>query len=282
MSAEQQFLHLFAAGFERAQRGELRGANELYERALKALGTLDHPQLTAILANLAQNALELGDADQGWDYFDRALTRALDGGPHPVAANTWHQFAWILYARGETSHAEQALELVDRALVSDDRLETHDTRMRILLKLGREAEARRIAVAALHREFTHRDFQDVKARWGLTSKRAVAAARRELATPRPVRATPEAREPRPKRIDELGDWKGRRVVPVTPRRVEKKEPKLELGGLGTGRAPRASATGGPGAGRAPRARAQEILRRHLRSSPLLAGERPPRLLGELG
>lgn len=83
MSAEQQFLHLFAAGFERAQRGELRGANELYERALKALGTLDHPQLTAILANLAQNALELGDADQGWDYFDRALTRALDGGPHP-------------------------------------------------------------------------------------------------------------------------------------------------------------------------------------------------------
>lgn len=96
-----------------------------------------------------------------------------------------------------------------------------------------------------------------------------------------MRATPEAREPRPKRIDELGDWKGRRVVPVTPRRVEKKEPKLELGGLGTGRAPRASATGGPGAGRAPRARAQEILRRHLRSSPLLAGERPPRLLGEL-
>lgn len=69
-----------------------------------------------------------------------------------------------MYARGETSHAEQALELVDRALVSDDRLETHDTRMRILLKLGREAEARRIAVAALHREFTHRDFQDVKAR----------------------------------------------------------------------------------------------------------------------
>ena len=265
MSAEQRFLDLFAAGFERATRGDLRGANELYERALRTLEDQEHPQLTAILTNLAQNALALGELDLGWQYFDRALTRALaaDSPGQRLAANTWHQLAWILYERGEVGHATQALELIDRALAGDNRLETHDTKLRILLKLGRDPEARKIAVEALHRDFTHRDFQDVKLRWGLITRQAVAAARSG-------RPTPPDDMPRPKPVAELREWKGRRLASPKVRRTVKKAPLLELTPTRSERSPRAL-----------RARAIEELRRYLRSARLLEGARPPRRLDEL-
>lgn len=113
-----------------------------------------------------------GALDRARAHFDAALrTRKyfseLNPKENEVSRSLLdNQLAWFLYEHGSDDELPKALEHARRAHAGTaDLVSVRDTEMRILLRLGREVEARAIAKQVLRKDPKQAFFQDVKKRW---------------------------------------------------------------------------------------------------------------------
>jgi tetratricopeptide (TPR) repeat protein len=115
----------------------------------------ERERLTDKLVQHATRALELVPAGVIWHYTNEGAFQ------EEVIRRAGNALAWVLMERGEL---ERALALVDRALsVGGDRGYVFDTKVRILLKLGRTDEAYSIVHTILVEDPAFKDFQDLEA-----------------------------------------------------------------------------------------------------------------------
>src|SRR5262249_6306871 len=114
---------------------------------------------------------QLGEIDAARPYIDQAC-ELFDSGAYELFSGVLNSLAWFLYEHAEPARLSYALSVAERALLASkkgpEQLGILDTKARILLKLEREAEAREIAALALAQDWNHKDFQDLKTRFGFT------------------------------------------------------------------------------------------------------------------
>ena len=171
LAVSYEFGSHFAEARACAQRNELRRANELFRKALATLEGAPNPGIPVAHGNMMVNAAQMGSLAEARKQLALAIetTKHL---PLPAfresRAELDNQIAWFYCEHGPDSSLREALTLARRAQKSmHDPLEAMETEMQILLRLGREANARAIAVKALAKNRRHPSFRDAKKRWKL-------------------------------------------------------------------------------------------------------------------
>jgi len=118
----------------------------------------ERERLTEQLVQHATRALSLVPEGMIWHFTNEGAFQ------EEVIRRAGNALAWVLMERGEL---DRAVSLVDRALsVGGDRGYVFDTKVRILLKAGRESEAYPIVHTILAADPAFKDFQDLKASAG--------------------------------------------------------------------------------------------------------------------
>ena len=173
------------SGSQKAAKRDREGAVADFEAALALCkpGSVysDYDELYALYGAVdalghLRLAVQGAERDAMTDKIIRYASRALELVPAP--GSIWHftnegafqeevtrrggnALAWMLMERGEL---DRALAVAERALsVGGDRGYIFDTKVRILLKMGREREAYAIADTILTEDPSFADFQDIKA-----------------------------------------------------------------------------------------------------------------------
>ena len=161
---------LFGEAVAYENRNDLSRANKIYRKAIASLHGAPHPGVPIGHGNLMVNEATLGALGKARKHLAlaHATMKMLKPWHRAERANLEHQIAWFHWEHGPDSSLRDALALARRAQRSmSDPLIGMDTEMRILLRLGREADARAVAVRALAKNPRHPDFRDVKKRWKL-------------------------------------------------------------------------------------------------------------------
>lgn len=154
------------------------GAIRCYRQLLKDLGeVVGDPRIPYVhgdLMALESDLTDPGALDRARAHFDAAVrTREYFFGVNEKEneanrSSLDNQLAWFLYEHGSDDELPEALEHARRARAGTvDLMSVRDTEMRILLRLGREAEARALVKQVLRKDPKQALFQDVRKRWRL-------------------------------------------------------------------------------------------------------------------
>ena len=164
-----RFETLFEEGHELSERRKDAEANKRFRAALAIIGEVRHPGVPVAHGNLMRGEAALGNLAAARKHMKLALATVDHFWRQHGENRAWleNEIAWFLYQHGTKAELPVALEHARRALRSKDVLPAMDTQMRILLRMGRDDDARAVAKRALRLNPRHRDFQDVKKRWKL-------------------------------------------------------------------------------------------------------------------
>jgi tetratricopeptide (TPR) repeat protein len=134
----------------------LYGAVDALSRLVTATGETEGDRIDALIG-YAEQALELvPDPAAVWHYTDEGAFQ------EEVTRKTGNALAWLLMRRGEHDRALATIERALAAAQGSDHDYIRDTKVRILLAMGRPQDAYPIVDAVLTREPDFDDFADLK------------------------------------------------------------------------------------------------------------------------
>lgn len=170
MLSVDAFARLHEEGYRSAASGEWARAITCYEQALVGVVPgVEYPALAAVHGNLMQCYVYAGRVDEAWDQATYAL-QILGTLPNEARTNLVAQLAWFFGDRAPAVRLGDALAIVG-AVASEldgaDALAALGIKMRILMRMGREDDAKAVARVALAMDPEHPEFADAKSRWGL-------------------------------------------------------------------------------------------------------------------
>ncbi|MBP6629368.1 MAG: DUF4240 domain-containing protein [Kofleriaceae bacterium] len=168
--AQQDFVVLVDQGNRLFEQKKWARAVAIYAKTLAALGPTHDPRTPFIHGRLMDTEAARGRITRARQHYDDALrTRdLLDEGNAATRSDLDNQMACFLWLHGAEDELPQALAHARRAHDgATDIPVVRDTEMRILMRLGREKEARAIAKQVLREDPKQQYFQDVKKLWRL-------------------------------------------------------------------------------------------------------------------
>ena len=170
MLSVDAFAHLHEEGYRCAASGDWRGAIARYEEALiGVVPGIEYPALAAVHGNLMQCYVYAARVDEAWEQATYAL-QILTTLPADARSNLVAQLAWFFGERAPATRLGDALAIVTAVaseLEGGDAMAALGIKMRILMRMGRDDEAKAVARVALALDPEHPEFADAKSRWGL-------------------------------------------------------------------------------------------------------------------
>ena len=160
---------LFQQGYKLAESGKYRDGNKCFRESIAVLGGIKNPSVPIAHGNLMRGEYHLGNLAAARKEMNLAFETLDQLWRQHRDHRAWlcNEAAWFLLEHGSKAELTRALAYARRGQQAKDAMPAMDTEMRILLRMGREDDAREVAKRALRINRRHRDFQDVKKRWKL-------------------------------------------------------------------------------------------------------------------
>jgi tetratricopeptide (TPR) repeat protein len=160
-----------AKGCQADAQEKKQDAIAFYEKALEQIVPQgSYLNLPTVYCNLMSDYAAVGKLDEARDAYQNLKKHRAELEKHPHRGIVFNFMAWYLYEHGSDREMNQALEFVDRSLgLTGDSVDALDTKIRILLRMGKQAQARKVLSQALACDPDHPALKDVQENWNKLS-----------------------------------------------------------------------------------------------------------------